>query len=148
MTYLTALLVVAVLYLWHRIDRLERLARGIHREVGVLFFWRRIARLESRLAVTDHAHSPGTTRSVVDVLLSTDTEDMVKFVDDPKSPPEERAELAVALLESLRDGSVALKPEARGRLAGAIGELLLTDTITPTTRAALAGSVDVTVGPN
>ena len=124
MTLLTACLVMAVLYLWHR-----------------------VARLESRLRVRDRTPGPGPSRRLVEVLFSTDSHDVVTFVNDPKSPAQERAELAVGLLEMLQNGSLSLTPEARGSVAASIGELLRTDAITTETRARLVGSVDLTSTP-
>jgi len=125
MTLLTAFLVMAVLYLGHR-----------------------VVRLESRLRVGDRAHGPGPSRRLVEVLFSsTDSQDVVTFVNDSKSPAQERAEVAVGLLEMLQNGSLSLTPEARGRVAASIGELLRTDAITTETRARLVGSVDLTSTP-
>src|SRR5438309_1268947 len=112
--------------------------------MAVLYLWYRVARLESRLRVKDRAHDPGPSRRLVEVLLSTDSHDVVTFVNDPKSPAQERAELAVGLLEMLQNGSLSLTPEARGMVATSIGELLRTDAITTETRARLVGGVDVT----
>ena len=124
MTLVTAFLVMAVLYLWHR-----------------------VARLESRLRVRDRAHGPGPSRRLVEVLFSGDSQDVVTFVNDSKSPAQERAEVAVGLLEMLQNGSLSLTPEARGRVAASIGELLRTDAITTETRARLVGSVDLRSTP-
>ncbi len=78
------------------------------------------------------------------VLLSTDSQDIVTFVNDPKSLAQERAEVAVGLLEMLQKGSLSLTPEAREGVVASIRELLRTDAITTETRARLADTVDVT----
>lgn len=124
MTLLTALLVMALLYLWHR-----------------------AARRESRIRMRDLAHSHGPSRRLVEVLLSTDSQEVATFVNDPKSPAQERAELAIGLLEMLQNGTLSLTPEARGRVAASIDELLRTDAITTETRARLIGGVKLDIDP-
>ncbi len=114
-----ALLVLAVIYLRHRIDKLE-----------------------SRVALTEAGHKTVTLIHLVKALASTETEDMVTFIAERGWLPEERASLAVTVLEGLRDSSLEVTPEVRRQLADAVAELLRCRMLNRTTRTRLIRAVE------
>lgn len=85
---------------------------------------------------------------LIDALMTSDPDDLVKFVEDPKEPLEERATLAIALADGLANGEIVLTPAARGRFADALSELLeVGGTLLAETRVALISAKDIVSRP-